>query len=185
MKFSKSVNDVSHLPGNYVINHVMEIKLQRNADFVVMYLDIDKFKAFYDYYGIYRSGQVIKYLSDLVIDLIEEYGEPEDFVGHVGGDDFVIICNDYKRAKIIGEKIIEGFDANISNFYDESDLENGYIEVLNRNSVMEKFPVVTLSIVSISNEVKDYSNTDEIYRDMMIVKKEAKQTMGSILVHNT
>lgn len=49
---------------------------------------------------------------------------------------------------------------------------------------MEKFSIVTLSIVSISNEVKDYSSTDEIYRDMMIVKREAKQTMGSILVHN-
>ena len=183
MKFNKSLNDVSHLPGNFVINEVMEIKLQNNEDFVIMYLDIDKFKAFDDYFGIYRSCMVIEFLSSLIIRVVEEYGGSEDFVGHVGGDDLVIICTDFENAKIIGERIIEEFDANITNFYDEEDVERGYIEVLNRKGDMEKFPFATLSIVTISNEVKDYSSTDEIYRDMMIAKKEAKQTMGSVLLH--
>ena len=185
MKFNKSLNDVSHLPGNFVINEVMETKLRNKDDFVIMYLDIDKFKPFTDYYGIYRSSRVIVFLSSLCIRLIDEYGAPEDFIGHVGGDDMVLIISDFENAKFIGKKIIEEFDAHITSFYDKEDAEKGYIEVLNRKGIMEKFPFVTLSIIDISNEEKDYSNTDEIYRDMMIAKKEAKQTMGSILVHST
>lgn len=185
MKFSRSVNDVSHLPGNFVINEIMETKIRNNDTFAIMYLDIDKFKAFYDYYGIYRSSMVIQYLSKLIIELIEKYGVPEDFIGHIGGDDFVIICSDYENSRKIGEKIIEEFDANISRFYDDIDVQRNYIEVLNRNGDMEKYPFVTISIVSITNEKKDFSNTDEVYKEMMVVKKQAKQTMGSILVHNT
>ena len=185
MKFNKSLNDVSHLPGNFVINEVMQTKLKNNDDFIVMYLDIDKFKAFYDYFGIYRSGKVIEYLTQLCINLVEEYGVPEDFIGHVGGDDMVLICTDFEKARTIGNKIIEEFDANITRFYDDEDVEKGYIEVLNRKGELEKFPFVTLSIVTISNEEKHYSTTNEIYRDMMIIKKEAKQTMGSVLLHNT
>ncbi|AMD17310.1 hypothetical protein TL18_04295 [Methanobrevibacter sp. YE315] len=185
MKFNKSLNDVSHLPGNFVINEVMETKLRNKDDFVIMYLDIDKFKAFCDYFGIYRSGKVIEFLSSLCIKLVDEYGVPEDFIGHVGGDDMVLIFTDFENAKFIGNKIIEEFDAHIKDFYDKKDVEKGYIEVLNRKGIMEKFPFVTLSIVTISNEFKDYSTTDEIYRDMMVAKKEAKQTMGSILLHST
>ena len=184
MEFCKSINDVSHLPGNIVINQVMENKLKNNEDFVIMYIDIDKFKPFTDYFGIFRSSQVIKYLARLVIDLIEKYGLPEDFAGHVGGDDFVVIFNSHDNYKLIGDKIVEEFDKNIQRFYDEIDVQRGYIEVLNRESQLEKFPFITLSIVSISNELKDYSTTEEIYKDFMIYKKEAKQTMGSILLHS-
>lgn len=185
MSFCKSINDVSHLPGNMVINAVMEKKLDNGEDFVIMYIDIDKFKAFYDYFGIYRSNQVIQYLSSLIMDLIKKYALPEDFVGHVGGDDFVVIFNSYDNYKFIGEKIIEEFDKNIQSFYDEIDVQRGYIEVLNRDSQLKRFSFVTLSIISISNEVKNYSTTEEIYKDMMIYKKEAKQTAGSVLLHST
>lgn len=183
MKFNKSLNDVSHLPGNFVINEVMQTKLDNKEDFAIMYLDIDKFKSFCDYYGIYRSGKVIEFLSNLVVNLIDEYGVPEDFIGHVGGDDFVVICTDFKNAEIIGSKIIEGFDANIIDFYDDEDVKRGYLETLNRKGVMEKFSFISISIITISNEVRVYSSTDEIYRDMMIAKKKAKQTTGSILIH--
>ena len=185
MKFNRSLNDVSYLPGNFIINEIMERKLKNNEDFVIMYLDIDKFKAFSDYFGIYRSGKVIEFLSALCIKLVDEYGTCEDFVGHVGGDDMVLICSDFEKSNIIANKIIEEFDAHITKFYDREDVEKGYIEVLNRKGVMEKFPFSTLSIVTISNKIKDYTNTDEIYRDMMIAKKEAKQIVGSILVHST
>ncbi len=184
MKFCKSLNDVSHLPGNMVINEVIENKLKNKKDFVMMYIDIDKFKAFTDYFGIFRARQVVKYLSSLITNLIEKYGLPEDFAGHVSGDDFVIIFNSHDNYKLIGNKIVEEFDKNIQRFYDEIDVQRGYIEVLNRNGQLEKFPFITLSIISISNELKDYSTTDEIYKDMMIYKKEAKQTMGSILLYN-
>ena len=185
MKYNKSLNDVSHLPGNFVINEIMEMKLQNKDDFAIMYIDIDKFKPFTDYYGIYRSGKVIKFLSSLCIKSVDKYGLPEDFIGHVGGDDFVLICTDFKKAKTISQKIIDEFDANIKDFYDYEDSQKGYIETLNRKGETEKFPFVTLSIVNISNELKDYSTTEEIYMDMMNAKKDAKQTMGSVLVYST
>ncbi len=184
MKFSKLLNDVSHLPGNSVINEIMKNKLENNEDFVIMYIDIDQFKSFCDYYGVYRSSKVVQFLTKTIIDLFEKYELNEDFIGHVGGDDFVLIFHNYENYKFIGNKIIEEFDKNIVNFYDKTDVERNYIEVLNRKGIMQKFNIVSLSIISITNKVKDYSNTTEIYKDMMILKKDAKQTMGSILLHS-
>lgn len=149
-----------------------------------MYLDIDKFKAFTDYYGLYRANLIIKYLANLIVENVVKFGSPDDFIGHVGGDDFVIIFNDYESAKVVGDKIIEDFDLNVPSFYDEEDLENNYISVLNRQGVLQRFGIVTLSVTVLSNEFKDYNSTDEVYKQMMVIKREAKMVGGSILLQD-
>lgn len=180
----RNINDLSHFPGNFSINDVLKDKINNHSKFTVMYLDIDKFKAFTDYYGLYRANLIIKYLANLIVENVVKYGSPDDFIGHVGGDDFVIIFNDYESAKVVGDKIIEDFDLNVPSFYDEEDLENNYIPVLNRKGVLQRFGIVTLSITVVSNEFKDYNFTDEVYKQMMVIKREAKMVGGSILLQD-
>ena len=166
------------------INDVLKDKIDNHSKFTVMYLDIDKFKAFTDYYGLYRANLIIKYLANLIVENVVKFGSPDDFIGHVGGDDFVIIFNDYESAKVVGDKIIEDFDLNVPSFYDEEDLENNYISVLNRQGVLQRFGIVTLSVTVLSNEFKDYNSTDEVYKQMMVIKREAKMVGGSILLQD-
>ena len=184
MKFNKSMNDLSHLPGNFVINELLNSKIENNSDFLIMYIGIDKFKSFVDYYGLVRANKVIRYLTDKILELVDEYGSTGDFVGHVGGDGFVVICNSFKNARRIVRELVNDFDSNVRNFYDAEDLENNYISLLSHNGTMEKFPLISVSIISISNEYKDYSSTKEIINEMEIIKKESRRTSGSILLES-
>ena len=182
LKYNRNINDLTHLPGNFVVNDILNDKLKNKEDFALMYLDIDKFKSFTDYYGLIRANKLLTFLAELINSLVEEYGEMKDLIAHVGGDDFVIIFNDYRVAKVVGDKLIECFDSMMSEFYDDEDLQRGYISVLNRKGVYEDFPMVSLSVTFISNEFKEYSSTDEIYKEMMHIKHETKQFGGSILL---
>lgn len=182
LKYNRNIKDISHFPGNFVIGQFIQDKIENNKEFVIMYIDIDNFKSFTDYYGLFRANNLLKYLSKLLMDLIDKYGDIKDFLGHAGGDDFVIVFNDYKNAKTIGDKIVEEFDKTIPSFYNPEDVKKKYIEVLNRKGVLKKFPLISISIISISNEHKKYNSADEIYHKMGILKKQAKQYSGSILL---
>lgn len=182
LKYNRNIKNISHFPGNFVIGQVIRDKIENNKDFAIMYVDIDKFKSFTDYYGLFRSDLILKFLSKLILDLVDKYGDIKDFLGHAGGDDFVIIFNEYENAKIVGDKLVEEFDKAVPSFYDPEDVERRYIEVLDRKGVPTRFPMITVSIINISNEHKKYNSVDEIYREMMVLKKEAKQYSGSILL---
>lgn len=182
---NRSINDVSHLPGNYAIDATLRKKIEAGEKFVLVYLDIDKFKPYTDHYGLYRAGLLIGFLADILNYSVRKYGLKNDFVGHVGGDDFVLILNDYDYAESIGAEIIYAFDNNIEKFYDAEDLKNGYIEVLNRKGQLERFGLISISIAMVSNQHVKYSTTDAVYKRMMIAKDEAKQISGSVMLCDT
>lgn len=179
---NRSINDVSHLPGNYAIDATLREKIQKNEKFVLVYLDIDKFKPFTDYYGLYRANQLIAYLGKILNSAIAQYGSKKDFIGNVGGDDFVLILNDYDYAEDIGNEIINQFDSHIPQFYTQDDREKGYIEVLNRKGIKERFAFITLSVAMVSNENQHFDSTDEVYMKMMKAKEKAKKISGSVML---
>lgn len=180
----RSVNDLSHFPGNFTINEVLKEKIRSRSEFTIMYLDIDNFKAYNDYYGLERGNSVLKVLSKIIYDAVMEYGSFNDFIGHVGGDDFTIIMNGYENITKIGEKIVQAFESLIPDFYKKKDYDNGYITVLNRKGEMQKFGFITLSIAVVSNEFNDYKSTNEVYKQMAVIKSKAKQTDGSVLLQD-
>lgn len=182
---NRSINDVSHLPGNYAIDATLRGKMERGEKFVLVYIDIDKFKPYTDYYGLYNAGRLIAFLADVLHKAVARHGSNRDFIGHVGGDDFVLILNDYDYAEAIGNEIIEQFDNNVSRFYSADDVEKGYIEVLNRKGIKDRFGFITLSIAMVSNEFNTFATTDEVYKRMMHAKDEAKQISGSVMLCDT
>lgn len=184
LKYCRNVKTISFLPGNYVINEVIEKKLNNNQDFTIMYMDIDKFKAYTDYYGFFKSDAVLRFMSNIIKNNVSKYGSAKDFMGHPGGDDFVIICEDKEIAKKVGNKIVEEFDAGISDYYSEEDKKNGYISTLSRDGEIKKFPICTLSIISITNESNKYSTAEELFKEMMHKKNEAKDFSGSIMLQS-
>jgi diguanylate cyclase (GGDEF)-like protein len=140
------INPLTHLPGNNAIKEELKKRLQENQPFAAGYLDLDNFKAFNDKYGFARGDEAIKLLANSIISAIEHFGDiTHDFVAHIGGDDFVF-CISIDSVEAVCNSIIETFSSHIPFLYDEEDRKRGYIVTVNRKGLLEKFPIMSLSI---------------------------------------
>ena len=170
-------NPLTHLPGNNVIQSNIMEKVQQNAKFAVAYTDLDNFKAYNDKYGFKLGDDVILFTAQILKDSCDA----NDFVGHIGGDDFVIISSPEKINEIT-QRIVDKIDAGIIEFYDDYDRNTGYIEMKNRQGELQKFPFVSISIAVTTNLHRDFANFGEIVKVVTELKKFAKQKEGSSVV---
>lgn len=182
-EYNRNINDISGLPGNKIIGSKLLFEISQNSKFALVFLDLDNFKEFGEYYGLYRGSQVIYFLANLVNQSIYEHGLFEDFIGHVGGDDFIMILKDYRSVDVICNDIIAKFDEQILDFYDADDIKNGYIEAVNRDGDVEKINIMGISVVVMNYMEFKGKNFDEVFRKMNEIKKIAKKTGGSVLLN--
>jgi len=169
---AKHINPLSNLPGNVLIEKNIEIAIKSNLHKIILYLDIDNFKAYNDVYGFENGDRFIKELSKIL-----KSNTPEnEFLGHIGGDDFLAII-DKKEAISYCKKIIKEFDNSINKFYNPTDYEKGYIEAKNRSGIKEVFPLLSISIVGLHST--NYTNIEDFSKDISKLKKDCKQIFGS------
>lgn len=180
---NRCISALTGLPGNVQIENELKRRISSRSQYAVLYMDLDNFKAYNDKYGFMNGDEVIKYTSDVIQEAVQKYGTKGDFVGHVGGDDFVAIL-DFDNARKIGRYIIKKFDSQISQFYTEDDIKKGYIRVLNRRGKLEKYMIMTITVAMISNRYKKYVNPLEIGEDGASVKKKAKAIEGSTFLED-
>jgi GGDEF domain-containing protein len=178
---AENANPLTKLPGNIVIREEAEKLLKENKKFVVIYCDLDNFKAFNDKYGIHAGDEAIKLTAAVFKEAVAQKGNANDFIGHEGGDDFILLTTPDK-AKDMGDYIISEFAKRIKALYNKEDLDRGYIEAKSRygNEIM-KFPIMTISLAGVTNEIRLISSYAEITNIAAEVKKKAKQTPGSCL----
>lgn len=131
-------NPSTRLPGNIAIERAISQRIEQQAPFVVCYCDLDNFKAFNDTYGFLKGDAVIQRTAQLLLDVVRELGNPDDFVGHIGGDDFVLISTP-DRAELIGTTVLSRFDAMAPLFYDREARERGFISGADRQDRPTQF----------------------------------------------
>lgn len=170
---SRASNPLTGLPGNLAIEHELNQRLARNEILACCYLDIDNFKAFNDYYGFERGDECIRLVSDVLIEAVESCGEPADFLGHIGGDDFILVTV-MERVEALLDRITGEFDRRVVDIYSPEDRERGWIEVLNRQKEKERYPITSLSIGVSTNEKRPLSNALEVAEIANELKKAAK-----------
>jgi diguanylate cyclase (GGDEF)-like protein len=173
-ELSLDANPLTRLPGNISIERELVHRLSDNEKFAVGYGDLDNFKAFNDRYGftmgdrmIFETGQIISHAVT-----------PVDFVGHIGGDDFVFITVPDRVDKIC-RTIIKRFDRTIPQYYDEQSRAQGYIESETRNGERQRFPLVSLSIAIVTNLERQFTHFAEIAVIGAELKKYLKAMSGS------
>jgi diguanylate cyclase (GGDEF)-like protein len=166
------------LPGNVRIESEIEGRVKADDTFAILYVDLDHFKSFNDHYGFMRGDQVIQWTAGLLQDVALELGGSSTFVGHVGGDDFVVVCQ-AAQAERIAEVIIERFDAAAPERYDELDRERGYVEVTNRRGEVQRFPLLSVSIGVASTARRSFSHYAEVVAVATEMKSFTKGTAGS------
>lgn len=169
---------LTRLPGNVSINKELMEKIQNKEKFAALYVDIDNFKALNDYYGFEEGDNVIKETARILIDSIQKKGTTKDFVGHIGGDDFVIITAP-EKAEDIAKKIVTDFDNIAPTFFKEKDRLKGYIETKGRDNQIHKFRFPTISLGVITNLKQDFTHTAQVNSLGAEIKSLAKKFLGS------
>jgi PleD family two-component response regulator len=174
-------NPLTHLPGNNKIQEMISKRMQSGDPFAVAYTDLDNFKAYNDKYGFQKGDEVILFTADILLEALKSQGDSKDFIGHIGGDDFVVISSP-EVIQNIGNEIIRLLDKGIGRFYSKEDRDSGYIVTKDRQGITQKFPVVSISISVVNNLRHAFTNIGEIVKIVTELKKFAKQKEGSCLV---
>ena len=177
-QISLDASPLTRLPGNIAIERVLDQRLKSGASFAFCYADLDNFKPFSDHYGYAKGSELLRVTGDLILATVKAQGDAGSFVGHVGGDDFVMVLSTDKAAAIC-EAVINSFDAEVSKHFSPEDLARGGIEGCDRYGVHRFFPITTISIAVIICGGDEFATAVDIARACAQVKDTAKETPGS------
>jgi len=178
---AENANPLTKLPGNIVIHEEINRRISSAGKFAVIYCDLDNFKAFNDKYGIGKGDEAIKLTATIFKESVQKSGGPDDFLGHEGGDDFILITT-LSRASSIAEYITSEFDKRIRSLYSAEDISKGYITAHARDGSVKQFPIMTISLAGVTNETRSIVSYGEVTNIAAGVKKRAKAIEGSVFV---
>lgn len=176
---NRTISPLTGLPGNIQIQAELKKRLVRNENFTVLYLDLDNFKAYNDVYGFLKGDEIIKFTAKTILENINNVGNNDVFVGHIGGDDFVAILGNGIEYEDVCQNIIAQFDKGVKYFFTEEDYNRGYLKIQNRKGKMEHFFLTSISIGVVQVESDKFSNVLEIGEVGAQVKHIAKKYKGS------
>jgi PleD family two-component response regulator len=169
----RDTNPLTRLPGNSEIERQLRQRVSGSEIFAYMFIDIDNFKAFNDLYGHQRGDRLILGTAEILSRVLEELGGENDFLGHVGGDDFIVLC-DVASAGPIGEAIAKGFDGMIGEHLDPRERESGCLEVAGRTGTVEQHRITSITVAVVSTPDQAISHAGDISARAAEVKRHAK-----------
>lgn len=167
------------LPGGYQVELAIKHKLTSADPWSILYLDLDNFKAFNDVYGFLTGNDLIRLLGKICQRVVREYGNPDDFVGHIGGDDYVIITTP-ERAQNLCYLISTAYKVESKALYHPEDLHRGSISGVDRKGRPYQFPLVSLSIGVVNNQVRRSHTLQEVSYLAAEAKCHAKQSSNNV-----
>ena len=181
-KQERVFSPLTGLPGNILIEEkVKNVLAETGRKFAFLYLDLDNFKSYNDAYGFFKGDDVLLTTSRIIEEVIKEQGNADDFIGHIGGDDFVVIAT-FDKVDAVCQEIINRFEGQRERFYNKKDFQKGYIETKNRRGEKEILPLISLSIAVVHNEKREIKTHWEVAEIAAEIKKYAKQHQGSIYI---
>lgn len=166
------------LPGNLAIENKIEQMLAKGEKFSLCQVDLDNFKPFADKYGYAWGSEVIKEVASLLTEYISNGGMNELFIGHIGGDDFVVI-GDPDQVESICRKLVFDFEKRIMSYYAKEDAQNGYFIGKNRQGIRQKFPLITITAAIVTDDGSRFKNPLDMARMAAELKEYAKMLPGS------
>lgn len=171
-------NALTKLPGNKVIEKLIKEYTCEEKLFSSIYLDINKFKSFNDKYGYLAGDKVILQTAKIISSTVKSLGNPSDFVGHIGGDDFICLTTPDKE-EMIAKECINEFDRLIPLHYAPQDKENGFIKTKNRNGHLSQVPIMGLSAAIVNNKTTKIHSIFELIEITFEIKEFLKKHHAS------
>lgn len=172
------LNPLTALPGGTRVERAIEHTLESPDQWAILYLDFDHFKAYNDIYGFLRGNDLIRLLGQIASEVVREYGNDSDFVGHIGGDDFIVITTP-DCVEPICRRVIERWDCESRAFYADEDLARGGLVATDRQGNAQEYGLVTISVGVVTNVRRRVATLEEVSRIAAEVKHKAKTIPGS------
>jgi diguanylate cyclase (GGDEF)-like protein len=174
----REVSPLTGLPGNNRILREIAERVRSGDEYAVCYLDIDRFKSVNDAYGFARGDEFIAALAKSLHKAVVAVGLPPAFIGHIGGDDFVMICHP-DQVRQLTETAVVDFEAAADALYDTVDARRGHIILNSRNGEPQHANLVTLSVGVALSRNRNYSDPREVVAKASDMKTVAKKYPGS------
>lgn len=175
-----SVHPTTRLPGTNQIERDLTHRLGTGGLFAFCYADLDHFKEFNDRYGYNRGDRVILLVSKILRDLVRALA-PGGFVGHIGGDDFILALA-IEHLESTCDEILSLFDELIPYQYTEEDRRKGYFLGKDRRGNLHQIPLMTLSIGVVTNQSRTFDHPAQVSERAVEMKTYAKTLPGSVYV---
>lgn len=169
-------NPLTRLPGNPSIQARVEQEIAAGHTFAVLYCDLNNFKSFNDKYGFAAGDRVLLATARLLVSAAEK--DPFSFVGHIGGDDFIIVC-EWQYAEDIAKYIVKEMTSLAPSFYNEQDRKQGFMLSTNRRGELEKFELLSIGIGIVHNSLRPLDSFAQVSNIGAELKHLAKQHQGS------
>jgi diguanylate cyclase (GGDEF)-like protein len=176
-KEMRNLSPLTGLPGNIRIQEEIERQVREHRPFAVLYLDLDNFKTYNDKYGFVRGDRLIQGTARMLQDAVVAYDE-DGFVGHVGGDDFVAVVHP-ETAEDVAKRVCERFDQDRALYYEDEDLERGFVRMEDRKGVEQDIPLVGVSIGIATTSKRAFAHYGEAVAVATEMKQFAKRDGGS------
>lgn len=174
---ARYANPLTQLPGNVPINEHIDGLLEKGIEFAACYFDIDHFKPYNDVYGFRKGDEIIK----LVSKLLHENTRPEtDFIGHIGGDDFLVLFRSEDWEARCNSMLKKFYIASLAH-YEAQDIERGWIEAEDRQGNLTQHPLISLSIGAVWINPNAFTSHNDVAAAATVAKKEAKKSPGNAL----
>ncbi len=170
----RGASPLTGLPGNHRIETEIARRLADDRRIAVAYVDLNDFKAYNDHYGFLAGDKVIQATAQVLRDALTAEGLEDSFLGHIGGDDFVMAFHP-ERIDDVCKTALQSFDARIASLYAEEDLERGYLELQDRRGEMQRYGLVTMAIGVTSNVLRTFSDHREIVQVATEMKTYVKR----------
>jgi diguanylate cyclase (GGDEF)-like protein len=178
-QYSFYASALTGLPGGRIIEEILKDKLSKNASFSFGYVDLDNFKYFNDVYGYLRGDRVIMQAAYMLYVSVKKFGNRDDFIGHIGGDDFVFISTPDAYKKIC-QNFVFMFDKIVPFHYSEADRKQGFIVARDRSHTVKKIPLMSVSVAIVNrSENSNIKNIVEINEKVAEIKRYLKGIPGS------
>lgn len=171
-------NPLTGLPGNLAIDREVDLRIDRNSPFAHLYIDLDNFKVYSDRYGYNAGSDVLARVGQLLQQVVGEFGTEQDLVGHIGGDDYVVISS-LDTAELIAKNIVSKFDTMMPTFYNDRDRQAGQLSGTDRYGVERVFPLMTISVAVIYSDNYRYPSRLLISQACARLKEYLKGQEGS------
>lgn len=184
--YARELNPLTGLPGNTIINCVLNELLTAPKFACVLYFDLDNFKVYNDTYGFENGDRILKFTADLIDNYSKNTFQNNYFVGHIGGDDFVSVI----EAPLINctelcRNITTTFDEKILDFFNEEDRAKGFIVSSDRKGNEDTFPLTSLSIAGFYGSFCKFQNAEDISKQISKIKSIVKKkSLSNFIIEN-
>jgi PleD family two-component response regulator len=172
-------NPTTNLPGVEALeDHVSQL-LRDDKPFELLYIDIENFRTYADVYGYRKADEVVAYTGQLILAQCRTYSGASTFVGHIGGDDFIVVCQNGNGAAELRDGLTEAFRDGVEHFYSDADRKQGFIIAKQDQGETRRAQFMSVSVALVPVRPGQYESTEQLALEVTQVKAESRMRTGS------